>query len=284
MYPYKVLMPIYQYLLRLSAGRGEHTLAKLDALMFRSFRGLTISSTDTATITLPPDPHFFRYLTKSHEQHVSNAISKLATRGGSVIDVGANIGYFAAYAAATIGRQGKVFCFEPAPLNFYYLQKNCASLQKQGFDCFANQLAVGSHVGTAILNLHRHSTYHALEDALHSLDQIEKKVQVKTVSLDEWAKTNKISDVCLVKIDTEGYEAKVLEGARTLYETRSVGVTVLECRSNQVATLIDDFCQEFRLYQLIWNGDRWISSTLQSSENKVECILSRNPISPAALC
>lgn len=284
MYPDQILIPFYRNILHLSLGRGEHTLAKIDSFLFKAQRQVTISRDNNIFIELPPEPHFFRYLIKSHERHVSQAISKLVKNGDVVVDVGANIGYFSAYAAAAVGKQGQVFCFEPESKNFEYLRVNCDLINRQGFKCSAYNLAASSACGKATLNIHRYSTYHAIEDDYHSLDKVETTQVINTVTLDEWAKSQNIKNISLLKIDTEGHEPRVLEGSKRLFEAKTIDFVILECRSEHLASYIDNFCKEFNLHQLVWDGRSWHKTTLQSLTYKTECLLSLQPTSPISLC
>lgn len=284
MYPERFLLPLYRNVLRLSLGRGEHTLAKLDVLFFKSNRQVTISLNDNISIVVPSDPHFFRYLIKTHERHISNAISKLVKHGDLVVDIGANIGYFSAYAAAASGKQGHIFCFEPETKNFEYLRLNCDLIQQHGFKCSAYKLAASSASGKATLNVHRYSTYHAIEDDSHHLDKVESTQVINTVTLDGWTESQGIKRISLLKIDTEGHEPRVLEGSRKLFESKAIDFVILECRSEQLASFIDNFCREFNLHQLVWDGCSWHKTTLKSVNYRSECLLSIKPTSPTSLC
>lgn len=272
-----MLIPLYTNLLRVSKGRGAHTLARWDSKLFMGERTIAISN--RTQISIPSDPHFFGYLTKSHENHVSDALKLLCEEGDTVIDIGANIGYFTAYAADIVGYKGKVFCFEPEAQNFKYLDDNCHLLGKQGFACKASCLAISSASGTATLNIHRHSTYHTL-NANHQLDNVEDQKIVHTISLDEWTEANSISHIHFLKIDTEGHEKDVLLGCRELFDREAIDYVLLECRSEHLSRFIDDFAQEFSLCQLVWDGEKWHQATLSEFDYKTECLLSKKIISP----
>ncbi|MEH2424106.1 MAG: FkbM family methyltransferase [Nostoc sp.] len=284
MYPYKALIPLYQTILNLTKGRGEYTLAKLDVFLFRSNRKIKISYNSDFYISLPPDAHFFRYLTKSHEQHISNAISKLVKNGDTVVDIGANIGYFSAYAASAVGKKGKIFCLEPEAKNFEYLKANCDVIKNHGFNCLAYNVAASSVNGEAVLSIHQYSTYHAIEDEFHHLDKVENKQIVSTVTLDQWTQEQGIQRISLLKIDTEGHEQKVLEGAIELFSVGAVDFVILECRSNEIGDFIDKFSQKFSLHQLTWDGHKWHQSKAGSLKFKTECLLSKLLVTPNALC
>lgn len=283
MYPRQFLTPIYMNLLGLFSGRGVQTISKLDSFLFNFPREVEIVADSSVSILLPPDPHYIGYLWKLHELHVSQAIANLAKSGDTVVDIGANVGYFSAYAVAAVGKQGKVFCLEPEPKNFTYLQQNCDRLQNNGFDCRAYKLAASNLAGRVNLRVHRLSTYHSIEDNAHELDRVEKIEGINTVRLDDWAESENISRISLLKIDTEGHEPRVLEGASRLYKARAIDYTILECRSEQIANYIDNFSQELKLYQLVWDGEKWCSCSAQSIENRTDCLLSLQPVSPDML-
>ena len=61
---------------------------------------------------------------KVWEPATSKLIKDVIHSGDTGIDLGANIGYFTILMANLVGSSGKIFSFEPAPLNFKILQKN----------------------------------------------------------------------------------------------------------------------------------------------------------------
>lgn len=278
------LRKTYKPVMKLTRHRGEHTLAKVDCILFKNNRKVFFDSKNSIFIYLPPDPHFFKYLIKTHEEHIRIAISRLAKPGNIVIDIGANVGYFAAHAAMAVGKEGSVLCLEPEESNFAVLQSNCDALERSGFNCKAYQLAASDSEGDAVLNLHRHSTYHSIDDADCHLDRVEGQAVVKKITLDKFAESQGLKHISLLKVDTEGHEAKVLEGSRRLFNSRMVDYTILECRSDRLAEYIDKFAEEYSLNQLAWDGSTWRESKLRSLRYKTECLLSLNPVPPTLLC
>ncbi len=59
-----------------------------------------------------------------HEETTTNLFKKTIKKGDTIVDLGANIGYFTLLAAKLTGREGKVYSFEPEPKNYNYLLKN----------------------------------------------------------------------------------------------------------------------------------------------------------------
>jgi len=65
---------------------------------------------------------------KDYEKEYDSKFSALIQPGDCVWDIGANIGYYTTHFAKIVGPNGQVFAFEPSPINFAILQKNCHSL------------------------------------------------------------------------------------------------------------------------------------------------------------
>jgi FkbM family methyltransferase len=122
-------------------------------------------------------------------------------RGGdAVIDVGANIGDTALTIAKAVGRTGKVLAIEPHPRVFRYLVENCRLNDANQVTCL--NAALGNTTGqTSISDSKR--------DDMNQLAKGELSIPVYT--LDEVARN--LESIALLKVDVEGYEKFVLEGA-----------------------------------------------------------------------
>jgi FkbM family methyltransferase len=59
-----------------------------------------------------------------YEPELTAAIQRETKPGNVVADVGANIGYYTLILARCVGPEGRVFAFEPDPVNFALLQRN----------------------------------------------------------------------------------------------------------------------------------------------------------------
>jgi len=127
--------------------------------------------------------------------------------GTVVIDVGANIGYFALRFAAWVEDGGKVIALEPEAGNYAELQR---AVERCGRSAVVEtcQVAVADASGTGFLELHR---WHPGDHRLGT-----RGVAVAVTTLDELLRARGWPAVSLIKIDVQGAEARVLAGAAEL--------------------------------------------------------------------
>ncbi len=136
--------------------------------------------------------------------------------GDQVLDIGANIGYHALRWAQHVGPGGKVYAFEPAPPNHAALMANVDL--NPGLPVEVHQVALGDRSGHLTLASDRpgltSGSYSAKNSNAGGFD-------VAQHTLDDWAADRDLSRLRLVKLDVEGWEAKVLDGgAATIGELR----------------------------------------------------------------
>jgi FkbM family methyltransferase len=151
-----------------------------------------------------------------YEPLETEVVMSMVKPGDTVIDVGANIGYFTLLLARLVGEKGRVIAIEPDPENFALLQKNVAANGYRNVILMRN--AVSNAPGTARL-------YRSLRSGgQHSLAPAtaDSWVDVETVRLDDVAR----GAVAFIKIDVEGAEVAALGGMRGIIE-RSPGLAIM---------------------------------------------------------
>jgi FkbM family methyltransferase len=149
---------------------------------------------------------------------------KSRLRPGDVfIDVGANIGVNALLAAALVGSAGKVIAIEAHPTTFAHLERN---VRLNGFlNVVVRNAAVGSQAGSLELStgLLDDSQNHVLSDTGGT-----RGIVVPVEPLDAILAGHR-ERIDLLKVDVEGYEKPVFEGApETLARTRAIYFEVYE--------------------------------------------------------
>jgi len=150
---------------------------------------------------------------QSYEPGVSALIVEFLKEGDVMIDVGANIGWHTVLAAEKVGAKGHVYAYEPDPTNFTLLTDNCAGNALSWVDCI--EAAVGDRNGEDLLRL---SLTNFGDHRLYEVvDETRPNSRVQVVRLDD-ALGDRLDRLHLVKIDTQGYEPKVLRGMWAIAE------------------------------------------------------------------
>lgn len=126
--------------------------------------------------------------------------------GDVVYDVGANIGYTSLLFSCRCGPKGRVFSFEPSPVNFKRLKRNAELNPSQNMELV--NLAASDDEGTASL-AERGSESQIVRDTSTQGAQLS---PVRTVRLDNFAFRDGNPPPHFVKIDVEGHAGRVLAG------------------------------------------------------------------------
>ncbi len=155
-----------------------------------------------------------------YEPHLTAAFERYCRPGMTVVDVGANLGYYALLAAKLVGTSGRVIALEPNSENCRLL---LSSLRLNGVEN-VDVIPVAADVGTGWAYYSTHvGSNGGLIDGGDLLDH--PGVVVPTFALDDIVK----SPVGLLKMDVEGAEGRVARGARRIItQDRPVVTTELK--------------------------------------------------------
>jgi FkbM family methyltransferase len=186
-------------------------------------------------------------LDKVWELEQTEFIRKMLNPGMTFIDVGANIGWYTLLAAKKIGNEGLVVSFEPEPINFKLLEK---SIQFNHFknvrsfrECISDKEGdITLYIGT---NPGDHSTVRQASD---------KNIKVKSTTIDSLIERLGIDFVDILKVDAEGAEPFILEGAKESLAKNKVGSIIMEWTmgnwvGNQV--FLAQLFNNFEIYQFV---------------------------------
>jgi FkbM family methyltransferase len=147
---------------------------------------------------------------------------RLIRPGDTVIDVGANVGWYTLLASSLVGPTGRVIAFEPAPESVSLLRKSVAVNRLANVSVEAK--ALSDRPGTLTLHLH------GINRAGHSIHGMPGEVgfvEVESVPLDDRLSAVP-GAIGLVKIDVEGAEGLVLAGMRETLRTRAPRALIVE--------------------------------------------------------
>jgi FkbM family methyltransferase len=141
----------------------------------------------------------------------------------TVVNVGANIGYYTLQFSQWVGEQGKVYAFEPDPNSYRLLDKNIKANSLSNLT--AVESAVADKVGKVeFFFCEENRGDHRIFDAGDGRQTF----SVEATSLDEFFPKNKKID--LIKMDIQGAEMLAFRGMRRVLE------------ENPEAILISEFC------------------------------------------
>jgi FkbM family methyltransferase len=180
-----------------------------------------------------------------YEPHITRCIKAILGQGDVFVDIGANIGYHSFFAAGVVGKNGKVFSFEPDSEIYKCLETNLQEFpQAHALNC-----AVWDREGE--LTFERSSQ--AQESGWGTLTAVRnlgagEQVTVRATSLDGWKRESDTAVVRAIKLDAEGSELGVLRGAkRVLSECRPcLMLEVNDVLLRQAKTSGDEVLNELR--------------------------------------
>jgi FkbM family methyltransferase len=151
---------------------------------------------------------------------------QLVKPGDSVIDVGANFGWFTTCFARWVGHEGVVHAFEPVP-HIYALAEETVALNGVANRVQLNREALGTEEGTmAIYTFAGLPHGHASASDLGRDDATPVPCRVRR--LDEYRHERGIDRIQFLKVDVEGFERDVFIGARELLSADEAPIVAFE--------------------------------------------------------
>ncbi|GGG97054.1 FkbM family methyltransferase [Pedobacter zeae] len=153
-----------------------------------------------------------------HEFNEMGFLLHFLNEGDVFFDIGANVGSYTLLASGIC--RAKTISFEPIPETFSILRQNIAL---NGLELLVQTENKG--VGSKSESIRFSHTEDTTNHAIASDEKIESSVLVPIVSLDEcFADKGPI----LIKIDVEGFESEVLNGADLLLSDQSLKAVIIE--------------------------------------------------------
>ena len=159
-----------------------------------------------------------------YEPEKTRAVQSFLEPGDTFVDVGGNKGDFAFLAAKVVGKNGRVVCVEPEPTNFGWIRRSAELNGYTNID-FCN-LALSNKDGESLLHLGSKSGFHTLLSG--APDREHGSIEVKTRTLDGLLQELRINSLNVLKIDVEGAELQVLQGAAQTIRANSSIIVLLD--------------------------------------------------------
>lgn len=191
------------------------------------------------------------------DAHVVDACLALLDPGDVFYDVGASVGYITLEAARRVGAQGQVVAFEPQPSLAHHIAVSAALNGMRAVTVYPAML--GREAGPGVLHVGSHSV-HASAIAR---EPDAAAIACERTTLDALVASGAIRPPNVIKVDVEGAELQVFEGARrTLARFRPALVFESDAnmdrygyRRAELLALLGT-CAEYRFYFLTETGER----------------------------
>jgi FkbM family methyltransferase len=166
-------------------------------------------------INLYKDSVLSKLIYDGFEKEETDYVVSVLSEGDIFIDVGANIGLFSLLASKIVGNEGKVLCFEPAPITCSRLKENVKLNNLKNIDI--RNIGLSNKKGELIFYVSKNG-----HDAWNSFAQsqdnkLESSIQVPVSTLDIEVKDVDKSRIKILKIDVEGWEKFVLYGGKDFF-------------------------------------------------------------------
>ena len=195
----------------------------------------------------------------SGEEAVLSYISKKSHAHLTVFDVGANVGLYTRLIKESLPTTTSIHSFEPTKHAFKQLLANVAGLS----NVHLNNLGLSDKKGSIelfsdVAGSGLGSVYNRRLDhfGVHNT----KKEQIEMTDIDSYCKEHKIARIDFLKIDVEGHELKVLEGAKNMLSTGAITYIQFEFGGCNIdsRTFFQDFWyllkDKYTIYRIVQDG------------------------------
>jgi FkbM family methyltransferase len=179
------------------------------------------------SLIVPPGyPSYRNFATRLYETDVTELFLSVVSSEMTVVDLGANIGYYTLLASRLAGAEGRVYAFEPDFEAYKYLQRNVS--RNQCTNVAAIHKAAGNTVGT--LSFIRPGPERGFVS--HSGPQA---ISIDAVTLDAFFGQLGWPAVHLIKMDIEGSEEQALLGMQELVRRNPTIRMIIELNTDALS-------------------------------------------------
>jgi len=163
---------------------------------------------------------------KIREEASTKYIQDILKPSWTVIDIGANLGYYALLEASKVK---KVYAIEPVKRSFNTLNKSIKLNKYKNIKTY--NLAIGSQNGIQDIIISHKINWSTMLNPDVLIDKYEKSFsefyknteKIKTLTLDDFVKINKIGQIDFVRMDVEGYEVEIIKGTDYTFSLMPAG-------------------------------------------------------------
>ncbi|WP_243400310.1 FkbM family methyltransferase [Flavobacterium alvei] len=150
--------------------------------------------TNEALYFITPDFNYYQHFYKVKTNDV-------------VLDAGANCGHLSIFFSKLVGKNGKVYAFEPDGINIERINKNIKLNQDLSDNITIEELLLWNE--NKLVDFNEAGT---VGSSAVWIPDTDKCVQKEAIRIDDWVLKNNIQKLNFIKMDIEGAEIEALEG------------------------------------------------------------------------
>lgn len=199
----------------------------------------------------------------SFEEPLTHFFLNTIKQGDTILDIGANYGYFTVLAGMLTGPQGKVYAYEPSKKIVTYLQDNVNMNYINVHTEVINKAVYSTETELEFYTAERYSvnsTLNKREGYEKNFDDKYVAEKVETITVGD--KFDHIETIKLVKMDIEGGEYHAILGMKNLLEKGIVENLVFEWNVEPLGDNVDSFIE------LLNEMDKNYGYTLYTLDNR----------------
>jgi len=189
----------------------------------------------------------------------------LVRPGTTIVDVGANVGFFTLKFSKWASDGGRVLAIEPEPLNIDALKRAVAKNGSTNVDVI--QAAAAEKEGELFLSLN------PLNPADHRL--AEQGIAIRAVTIDGLMQERGWPDVSLIKVDVQGAEPRALAGARETIArfNPAIFIEIDDKALRKAGSSADDLIESLRAqgYQMYGAEKSELDVPLSNEDSRIRC-------------
>jgi len=167
---------------------------------------------------------------------------KSLKRGMHVVDVGSHIGYYALIASRYVGDEGRVLAVEPNPLSFVFLKYNVLLNARRNIKIYNVALGEEEREITFCHNSRASNLSKVTEDIIEK-NKCDMEIRVRQTTLDRLIGNERVD---LIRMDVEGFEYRILKGARGLLSRQDNLMLFMELHPASISAYGGDMEEFFR--------------------------------------
>jgi FkbM family methyltransferase len=194
---------------------------------------------------------------KKYEEKNTIFLKKIVEKDWISLDIGSNIGYYSLL-LSKLSPEGEIYAFDPNKNNNIFLDISIYLNDLKNITI--NQIALSDKNGESEFFIAEDAGFSSFHDTKRI--RIEKSLKVQTLSLDNFVEKNNIKKIDFIKMDAEGAEKMILDGAKKTIELLKPKIIMAEiCPENLKPFGTDgrqiiDFFNNFKYLPYILKNNR----------------------------